>query len=98
MDRLVAKVVKRESIPAPTRKIQGRSGEIWTKLLALQYDEVLEVENRSPDHAQCTKGHIRTIAKNSGRKLLAEQRGTTVYLWFEDAEVRAVEAAARAER
>jgi hypothetical protein len=93
MDTLKAKVVKRSEIPAATHRIQGRTGEIWTLLLALPDDEVLEVQNRDKDHAQNTKSHLREIAKRAGRKLLVEQRGSTVYFWFEDAERRAVERA-----
>lgn len=88
MDKLEAEEVSIEDVPETrqsARKAQGRLGELWVKLLALERGKALKVANRDNVHAGSTTQHMRGRAKKDGYTLCARRDGSTVYLWLNKA-------------
>ena len=87
MDVLEATVIPRREMPVaktPMRKVTGRLGDLWERLLILPPNCVLQVKNRDRHHAGSTARHIRKKAKKVGRAVSVEIHETDLFFYLEE--------------
>ena len=98
MDELRMKVVTRREVPPVVLAARGQMNSIWSKLLILAPDLVLEIVFRSTKVAQARGRRLKAKGIRDGRELVVEVRGAVLYLWLLEMELRCVEAASPSKR